>query len=493
MSRSSYNAFVLALILSVSMTSGLSSQLIPIRTVPVASGDQFRLVPSETMGMGGVRYALDDALSDPWANPAKGALLEESLFLTSPTLYSISERGGNGRSFPVAGLFAGAEWFGGASLSLQQIENEEDNRFFISEAIVCCGSPRTLSESFGRNLYASGFLGRRLGTGPWSIGAGFSAATLETMDGVELLYASADRVEQSGDIEDFRVGLFRAGDRDRLSLLAVHNRVSMTHDVTFVEWFWNDVAMTSSTATRLEHNEDKTRTWGAEASWDRTLDAPGWRIGASAAVNRKSHPKIPNYSLQNIPRDPGTTWAYEVGFGFAMSEASSTFGLDVVLQPIWSTTWQEADATDVSASSGRLSVGDRSIENDFFFTNVLVRSGLSHNIGIVGLQTGIEIRSYGYQLDQVNRVNGTFRDQKESWVEWSPTFGSVFEFDALDLRYSARITTGTGRPGVANNFFREDASFASVTPDFILAPEGPLTLQDARVLTHQISVVIPIR
>lgn len=123
---------------------------------------------------------------------------------------------------------------------------------------------------------------------------------------------------------------------------------------------------------------------------------------------------------------------------------------------------------------------------------MLIRSGLSHKIGIVGLQAGIEIRSYDYQLDQVNRVDKTFRDQEESWVEWSPTFGSVFEFDALALRYAARITIGTGRPGVANTFFREDASLASVTVDFILAPEGPLTLQDARVLTHQFSVVIPI-
>ena len=92
-------------------------------------------------------------------------------------------------------------------------------------------------------------------------------------------------------------------------------------------------------------------------------------------------------------------------------------------------------------------MGDRSIENEFFFTNVVIGSGLSHQIGIVGLQSGIEVRSYDYQMDQVNRVEGTFRDLDQSWVEWSPTFGIVFSLATLDLRYAGRVTTGTGRPG----------------------------------------------
>ena len=34
-----------------------SAQLIPIKTVPVASGDQFLLFPSQNLGMGGVGVA----------------------------------------------------------------------------------------------------------------------------------------------------------------------------------------------------------------------------------------------------------------------------------------------------------------------------------------------------------------------------------------------------------------------------------------------------
>jgi hypothetical protein len=36
----------------------------------------------------------------------------------------------------------------------------------------------------------------------------------------------------------------------------------------------------------------------------------GWRIGYLFTANRMSHPKIPNYQIQNIPRDPGNTDAF---------------------------------------------------------------------------------------------------------------------------------------------------------------------------------------
>ena len=75
-----------------------SPQIIPIRTVPVASGDQFLMLPSTSGAMGGVHLAVDDSLADAWSNPAKGVLIAETAFLASPTFYSISERGGGGRT-----------------------------------------------------------------------------------------------------------------------------------------------------------------------------------------------------------------------------------------------------------------------------------------------------------------------------------------------------------------------------------------------------------
>ena len=77
-------------------------------------------------------------------------------------------------------------------------------------------------------------------------------------------------------------------------------------------------------------------------------------------------------------------------------------------------------------------------------------------------------------------------------MEWSPTMGAVLHFSDVDLRYTGRFTTGTGRPGIAWEW-EEGVRVADSFNDFIIAPQGPLTLQDALVHTHQLSVKIPVR
>ncbi|HUF76231.1 MAG TPA: hypothetical protein VMM35_08120, partial [Longimicrobiales bacterium] len=435
--------------LVLALAHPLEAQTIPLRTVPVASGDQFLMLPSSTLGMGGVRLAIDDPLGDGWTNPAKGVLIDETVFLGAPTFYGISNNGGGGRTFPIAGLLAGSPVFGGVALALQQIENGGPDGIFIGDPWLDIWAPPgpRIRDGFSRNLYGSAFAGIRLG-GSWSVGIGGSAASLDAMDGVDLLYAGSDRIEQSGSTKDVRLGVYRAGACDRLELLLLHARVDMVHDVTYTEWeLVTDPIWTMVPVRRLERNEDRARTWGAHVAWDRTLAAPGWRVGASSTVNRKSHPKIPNYEIQGIPRDPGLTWAYEAALGFARSIDRTTFGLDGAFQPIWSETWQEADTADVRLSGGALQVGDRSIENDFFFTNVMLRSGISHQIGEATLQGGVEVRSYAYTLDQVNHVEQSNREQDEAWMEWTPTFGVVLGFSDFELRYGLRVTSGTGRPG----------------------------------------------
>ena len=101
------------------------------------------------------------------------------------------------------------------------------------------------------------------------------------------------------------------------------------------------------------------------------------------------------------------------------------------------------------------------------------------------------MRSYEYELTQVNHVEDAVRDLEESWMEWSPTLGAIIHFADVDLQYTARFTTGTGRPGTDMNPNQPDR--APAVNDFIIAPEGPLTLQNALVHTHQLSVRIPIR
>ena len=80
-------------------------------------------------------------------------------------------------------------------------------------------------------------------------------------------------------------------------------------------------------------------------------------------------------------------------------------------------------------------------------------------------------------------------------MEWAPSFGVSLNLQGVTLHYAGRITTGTGRPGTRWSNARMDEASGSAfgSSDFILAPSGPLTLQDARVTTHQLSVVIPMR
>ena len=66
----------LAAIFLTLLTPALAqAQVIPIKTVPLAAGDQFRIFPSQNLGMGRVSIAVDDPLLDPFVNPAKGSRL----------------------------------------------------------------------------------------------------------------------------------------------------------------------------------------------------------------------------------------------------------------------------------------------------------------------------------------------------------------------------------------------------------------------------------
>lgn len=468
-----------------------TAQVIPLRTVPVASGDQFLLLPSATLGMAGVRVAVDDSLADAWSNPAKGVLVAETAFLGSPTYYGIANEGGAGRSFPIAGLFAGSRWFGGVALALQQIDNTSPDDVFIGWIDTWPPRGERLSDSQARNLYASGYVGTRRGD-TWSVGFAVSAASLDAMDGVDLLYSGSDRIEQSGSMQDLRVGVYRAGERDRLELVLLHSRISMEHVVTWTDWIASPLVWEPQ--RRVETHHDESRTWGAHAGWERLLTESGWRIGATGTMNRKTHPRIPNYQIQDIPRDPGESWAYEASVGFGRTGGPTTFGLDVALQPIWSETWQEADTADVTASGGRLVAGDRSIQNDFFFTNVLLRTGLAQEVGVATFQGGLELRNYAYTLEQVDHVEESYREQDEAWMEWTPTLGVALRFPGIDLRYALRVTTGTGRPGTDGTLPVLPLTMVDPsTGDFLVAPSGALTLQDADVVTHQLAVRVPVR
>jgi hypothetical protein len=491
----------LALAALAVMPAAAPAQLIALKTVPIATEDQFLFFPSKYRGMGNVTIALDDPYNDPFVNPAKGSLIRGSQLFATPSFYDVSNEGGAGRALPFSVLLGGDRWFGGALFSLQQIETAQAP---FQPIILGTGGAPLLSDKSSNNIYADLFLGTRLPGMNATLGAGVFWAGLDAVQGVDVLYAGSQSIEQQGNLLDLRLGLYgaRGGDR-RYELLVLYNAYDMTHRVTYVDWWWVEPLPDDSLApippepqTRVEKNLDRTNTWGLHLGYVQPLAAAGWQIGGILTGNWKTHPKIPNYDIMNIPRDPGDSFGLNVGLGVSRTLDATTFGVDFVLEPIWSNTWAEAEAPDTSISGIVIPTGGRTVENDFTFTNALIRAGFAYQHEVIGLQLGLQVRSIDYELTQVDNIQESKRLQDENWLEWMPTWGLSLTFSGIELAYQGRVTTGTGRPGTAwgpqamTRFADMEAAGAA---DFIVAPSGPLTLQEASVGAHQFAVIIPMQ
>src|SRR5256885_2744540 len=112
----------LSVVLAFAVAGTAPAQLIPIRTIPIAQGDQFAIFPSHNAGMGGVAIALADSLLEPFVNPAAGVRLGGGRLFSAPTVYGISDGAGGGRTLPLALTLRRGAWFGGFALAVQQVD-----------------------------------------------------------------------------------------------------------------------------------------------------------------------------------------------------------------------------------------------------------------------------------------------------------------------------------------------------------------------------------
>lgn len=485
----------------VTAAASATAQLITLKTVPVAQGDQFALFPSEHLAMGGVSIALADTLRDPFSNPATAVRVGSARFFGAPTVYSVSRDAGGGRTLPLGSFLASGPWFGGLAVALQQVDASQQPLFFgvlprpELDAITPIPIPPpqpTRTESHG-NTYAVGILGRALPAGV-ALAASVQWAGLNAVDGVDLLYAGSQEILQSGHALDLRAGLLKEWDGDRsLEAVVLHNRFNMTHNVTYVELVWDPGTQQFVQRPRREVNLDRTNTWGVHVEHERPLGRSGWRIGGLATANRMSHPKIPNYEIVNIPRDPGHSTAFNLGLGLSRVRGATTFGLDVIFEPVRSHTWAEAAGPMLTAGGDTITAGGRTIENRFRFANGQFRMGVRQVLGpVASLQLGLAMRAVSYHLDQWDNVQLTGRSHDEQWVEWTPTWGLSLRFPGLDLRYRGQVTHGTGRPSIAG-IPPVLAGADRLSGGIIVAPSGPLALDEVSVATHQISIALPLR
>jgi hypothetical protein len=328
---------------------------------------------------------------------------------------------------------------------------------------------------------------------------------LHGTDGVEQLFANAWDIEESGGVRDYRIGFAARLDRGAtLEAGILYNRYRMTHDVTSVTWELTDSArwLFMPEVNREAHrNISKTR--GAHVRYVEPLEGTHWRVGGILAVNRKDHPKIPTYDLTAveiaarppIPRDPGNSWAFDIGGGMAYEEGPTTFAIDVVLEPAVSDTWAD-DVVDVIAVDGTvIPAGEHTVDNHFAFTNAHARMGLDRALGERwAIQLGVSMSSYSYDMDQVDHVLGLDRSLTQQWTEWTPTWGGSFDLNGLVVRYIGMASSASHFPFPSLNFSQEDMPLA--VPDFgdVLAPPaGLLATPDETVVTHRVQLSIPLR
>lgn len=489
------------------------AQLISIRTVPVAQSDQFDVYPSHNLAMGGVSIALRDPLLDPFVNPATAARETTGRFFGSPVLYSVSQNAGSGRTLPLAAVARKGTWFGSLSLALQQVDpsRQASASSFAPTSLIDVVGPVPELEPPGRshgNRYAYLAFGKTLSARGLSVAGSVRWAGLSAVDGVDLLYAGSSSIGQHGYSGDVRLGLLQewAGEKS-LEVLVLHNRFRMQHDVTFLDSFWNPATQRTGRTARVQQNFDYSNAWGLHLAYQRPLSVLGWRVGGIFTGNVMSHPKLPEYDVRSVGivpiwGDPGNSYAFNLGVGVSKTADASTFAMEAVYEPIWTNTWGEATAPMPMQGGGTLPAGGKTVENWFTFSNAQFRMGIDQRLfprkgNTVGLQLGLMLHSIQYHMSQHDNIQAFWRQQREGWLEWVPTWGLSFRFTDMEIRYRGRVTNGTGRPGVSAGNSCRDCRFAAVADasgsNILVAPTGPLTLTPVSVSNHQISVSVPIK
>ena len=268
----------------------VTAQLIQVKTLPIADGDQWRIFPSANAGMGDVSIALADSLLDPFANPAKGSRVRSKsggAFFGSPAFYSVSQKAGGGRTFPVGGLLRSGSTFGAIAFAYQEIDDINSNRQFTPPPPVLRGvdgSPVTIDEPSRQNQFAFASIGRVFAAHNLSVAGSVQWSGLHDIDGVDLLYAGSAGIDQHGNAVDARLGATKdwvtpAGTRTAEAIL-LRNGFDMTHDVTWADQVWDANTRTFTTRARIDHNLDRTDTWGLHLGYSQPVADSGWRAGA---------------------------------------------------------------------------------------------------------------------------------------------------------------------------------------------------------------------
>jgi hypothetical protein len=463
----------------------INAQYVSVKSLPVAAGDQFILYPSANLAMGNVNIAMADKWSDPFTNPALAGVSDKSGMevFVQPTSYFLTNSLGGARTLPLSFFGSYANFFGTLSVSYQQMESSlNNNSGFVPE-----------TEKIKNNQYAYVSAGMDFAIQGLSAGVGLFLADLNAMGGVDLLYANSADIKQNGNIREVKGGLLYKKEAVSMEMVGFYNVFEMKHTVSYPiwDWFTDDVDRLSYLADEI--NIDKTQTMGLHIKYREAI-TDGPFIAAIVSYNWKTHPKIPNYSIMNIPRDPGNTWAFNFGLGVADENEKRRVGLDFIYEPIWSNTWATAETEITDIYGMVISAGQKTVENNFAFNNWIGRIGYNHTFQFIDWSIGLHMHNYSYSLKQDNFINRSSRAQQENWLEYIWSWGAGLKFKHFNIAYNGRVTTGSGIPSTFSNGWGWGimAENQVRTADFIAAPSGKMRIDYQSIYTHQFVINIPL-
>lgn len=464
------------------------AQTITPRTVPVLMSEQFELLPAVRAGMASVTIALNDELLDPFSNPAMARRVPAQVSI-APYVFNLSASGVGARTLPVSGTGSFGQWAVGGLVATQQLDRARP----LFNA--------TLNERTASNRYLQGLVARQLNAGT-SVGLSAYWSDLDAEQGIDQLYAGSDRIGQRGTAGDVRLGLVREWKGSRvLELVALRSHFDMTHEVHFPQFQrWTPPNVVTVVPERAETYRDRTITWGTHVNYSQPIGDEGWRVGFVGTVNRMSHPGIPDYRIGDmitVPRDPGHTWAYNAGVGLAHEVGRTTLAADLIVEPMFSTTWAEAARDTVTVRGAMLLRGAHTVNNDIRFFNMAYRFGLAHDwpsadsLSSVGIRLGLRTHETSYRLRQWDLVRDTSRVQDEHWMEWTPTFGFRLSAPGLEFNYTLTMTCGAGGDACLPFPSGDDVSVVAPTPGGVIAsPTDAIRYNAGRATLHRFAFTL---
>lgn len=464
-----------AIVILTILQNPLSAQGIQVKTVPILACDQFAAPPSFRDDMGGVTLALRDAHNDIWSNPALFMDLKSHLILaprlnhwnydreTSWSYYSnnpytsLEETASSNHllSLPAGMAVKGGRLYGAGLITAQSVGAENTNK-----------------ANFEASNYAVSLRGGALfPAANVAFGLGFDAARIHGVDGVYLLYPDATRLTQRGWARSLQAGL--AGWRKNGDLWQTSLGYHQYH--------------MKQTAQAVE-NKDENEGWYGTASYTRAL-SKNLDVALAVAYDWKHHPKIPDYPLAGIPRDPGNTRGLNIGLGCSWREDKTLAGFDIIYEPIDVKTWADA-AADEKLWDGRIiRKGDVTVRNDYQFHNLILRGGAQiQPLHWLSLRTGSQVRFYSYdyyQNDFIQQIERRGKPQR-AWTEFTWTGGASVHLNRVEIAYSLRLLMGTGilERQWLWRWMMED--FANA--DFIIPPTVQLNVTPVTYYTQVISL-----